>query len=373
MTETLIYALPEVPLAEQPAAHWWRIANGAVVASGSDPDWPTQAALTAEGPLRIIALAPVAAVRLDFTEASTTAVSPRQAAAIARVAAVEQSIGDPATLHIVSALPDRDQQVATATVANGAMLDWLDWSNSLGVDPDHIVPIATLLPGDENWVKALIGSETLVGRHHLILPDEPDLVEAMVGDSPVETLAPDAIDAALVLAAASSMIDLRTGRFAKRRRVVIDRDRVRELALLAASIPLLALLWVLVGIAKLNQSSDRLDAETQRIAATTTGRPSTIEAAAIDMAQSLGSAANGGMTPVLTALLNGLQAERGISSTQIAYRGDGTLAGTLAAPTMPEINRLLLALQRDGYRVTAVPRQAADGRSMVEVTIRSGP
>lgn len=372
MTDALIYALPEAPLAQQQPIHWWRIAGGAMVASGGEPDWPAQAAL-ADGGHRIIALAPVAAVRLDFSEARTTAASPRQAAAIARVAAVEQSIGDPATLHIVSALPDQDRIVVTATVANGTMLDWLDWSKSLGVDPDHIMPIATLLPVGEDWVKAQIGSATLVGRRHLIVPDEPDLVEALIGGLPVETLPPESIEAALVRAAEAPRIDLRIGRFAKRRRLVLDRDRVRELALLAAIIPLLTLLWALISIARLNQSSDRLDAETQRIAATTIGRPSTIEAVATDMAQSLGSAASGGMTPVLTALLNGLQAERGISSTQLAYRGDGTLAGTLAAPTLPEINRLLLALQRDGYRVTAVPRQAADGRSMVEVTIRSGP
>lgn len=373
MSNTLIYALPEVTLAEQRATHWWRIDGGLVAASGSDPDWPTQT-MTGDGtPLRIVALAPAAAVRLDFSEASVAAASPRQAAAIARVAATEQSIGDPATLHVVSALPDLDRFVATATVANGTMLDWLEWSKSLGIDPDHIVPVAMVLPVGDAWVRAQIGTDTLIGRRHLVIPDEPALTQALIGEKAVEAMPAEAIEAALVAAAEVPPLDLRTGRFAKRRRLVFDRGRVRELALLAAMIPLLSLLWALVSIAKLNQSSDRLDAETQRIAATIVGRPSAIEAAAADMAQSLGGAASGGMTPVLTALLNGLQAERGISSIEIAYRGDGTLAGTLAAPTMEEINRLLLALQRDGYRVTAVPRQASDGRSMVEVTIRSGP
>lgn len=214
----------------------------------------------------------------------------------------------------------------------------------------------------------------MVGRHHLVMPFEPDLAEAVIGALTVHTFPLESIQAALVEAAEAPLIDLRSGRFAKRRRLlVLDRAHIRELVSLAALIPLLTLLWALVSIAKLERSSDRLDAETQRIAAATIGRSPTIEAAATDMAQSLGSAASGGLTPVLTALLNGLQAERGISSTQLAYRGDGTLAGTLAAPTVDEINRLLVALQRDGYRITAVPRQATDGRSMVEVTIRSGP
>jgi general secretion pathway protein L len=80
-----------------------------------------------------------------------------------------------------------------------------------------------------------------------------------------------------------------------------------------------------------------------------------------------------GLSAPLAALYQGMQVETGISSTQLGYRGDGTLSVSLAAPTVDEINRLLIALQRDGYRVTAVPRQAPDGRAMVETTIRTGP
>jgi general secretion pathway protein L len=56
----------------------------------------------------------------------------------------------------------------------------------------------------------------------------------------------------------------------------------------------------------------------------------------------------------------------------MSYR-DGTFAVTLAAPAVDAINRILVALQRDGHRVTAVPRQSPDGRAMVDVTIRSMP
>lgn len=146
MTDTIIYSLPEAPLAGQSATHWWRIADGAIVETGSDADWPTRFELVAGQRLQMFALAPIAAVRLAFTMASATAASPRQAAAIARVEALEHSIGDPGTLHIVSALPNQDGIVVTATVANGEMLNWLDWSKSFGVNPDRIVPVATLLP-----------------------------------------------------------------------------------------------------------------------------------------------------------------------------------------------------------------------------------
>jgi len=369
--ETLVFALPEVADSAFREAHWWLVAEGAIVEAGVGAEWPGLASDAAGQRRRLVALAPIAAVRLAFAPANAAAASPRQAAVIARVAAVEQSLGDSATLHSArAALPDG--RLVTALVANGTMLEWIDWATALGVDPDHIVPVATLLPLGEQWVSATIGADTLVGRGEVIMPFEPALAEAIVGDSDITELSAEEIAAALVVAAEARLIDLRSGRFARRRRIVIERGRIRELIALACLIPLLTLLWAIVSIVKLNSSSDRLDAETLRLAEATIGRTPALETAAADMAQVKGGG-SGGLSVALTALFQKLQAEPGISTTQLGYSGNGTLQTTLAAPTVDEINRLLLALQRDGYKVTAVPRQAPDGRSMVDITVRSGP
>lgn len=370
MADALVFSLPAVPDAAQPKAHWWRVVDGAIVDRGADSAWAAAAADVT----RLIGLAPAASVRLTLAKANSSASTPRQAATVARVAAVEQSLGDPATLHAVTvAVPGEEGALVTAVVANATMLEWIDWARALGLDPDHIVPTASLLPVGDAWVEARIGGDHLVGRRALVLPNEPALAEAIVGGAEVETLSADAIDAEIAAMAAAPILDLRTGRFAKRRRLVIDRDRIRELVILAVLIPLVTLLWAIVAIVRLENSSDRLDAETLRIAAATVGRPVTQETAEAEMLQRLGTAASPGLSAPLAALYTGMQSEAGISSTQLGYRGDGTLSVTLAAPAVTDINRLLVALQRDGYRITAVPRQAPDGRAMVDVTVRSGP
>lgn len=374
MADAIVFSLPSVADPERPEAHWWRVVDGAIVARGADAAWVGAAAQATADGTALIGLAPAASVRLAMAEASPSASTPRQAATVARVAAIEQSLGDPDTLHSASAPVAGDERaLVTAVVANSTMLEWIDWARALGVEPDHIVPAASLLPVGEEWVAAAIGAEHLVGRRALVLPNEPALAEAIVGGAEVETLAADAIEAEIAAMAEAPILDLRTGRFAKRRRLVIDRDRIRELVVLAALIPIITLLWAIVSIVRLDQSSDRLDSETLEIAEAAVGRPVTLETAEAEMLQRLGASASPGFSAPLSALYAGLQREAGVSSTQIGYRGDGTLSVTLAAPAVTDINRVLVALQRDGYRITAVPRQAPDGRAMAEVTIRSGP
>jgi general secretion pathway protein L len=374
MADALVFSLPAVPDAAQPEAHWWRVIDGVIVARGADGDWVGQTGAADGAGRRLIGLAPAAAVRLALAEPSPAATTPRQAAAVARVAAVEQSLGDPETLHAASvAIPDGDGALVTAIVANSTMLEWLDWAKALGADPDHIVPAAALLPVGEEWVAATVGAEHLVGRRDVVFANEPALAQAIVGNADVKELPAEVIDAELAAMAEAPILDLRTGRFAKRRRLVIDRDRIRELIVLACLIPIVTLLWAIVSVVRLENSSDRLDAETLRIAQSVVGRPVTLETAEAEMVQRRGSSAGPGLSAPLAALYKGLQGETAISSTQIGYRAEGTLSATLAAPTIDEINRLLVVLQRDGYRITAVPRQAPDGRAMVETTIRTGP
>ena len=67
-----------------------------------------------------------------------------------------------------------------------------------------------------------------------------------------------------------------------------------------------------------------------------------------------------------------LQPEPNVSLATLGYSG-GTLSFTLSGQGPDAINRVLLALQRDGYRVTAVPRTESDGRTFADVTLREGP
>lgn len=369
MAEAVLFLLPSIPDRGHRETHWWHVADGEIVGSGASGEW---VALAASGERKRVALAPAGSVRVSLAEPTSGAATARQAAAIARVAAIEESLGDDEALHAVSGAANGGP-VMTAVVDNGVMLAWLDWATELGVDPHQVVPLGALLPLSDSWVAASFGSEHLVARGGVVMPFEPELASWVIGDEQVATLGEAEQRLALVRAAEAPPLDLRAGRFARRRRISLDRARIRELVLLAALIPLITLAWALVVIARMDRETDRLNAETLTIAEATLGRPVALESAESELAQRIGGSAYGGLMAPLTALYDALQAEQSVSTTDVSYRGDGTLSATLAAPTIDAVNRVLIALQRNGYRVTAVSRQSPDGRAMVDTTVRSGP
>ncbi|NCP11037.1 MAG: hypothetical protein GW859_03605 [Sphingomonadales bacterium] len=373
MTATLVLALPAVPDARDAATCWWSIVDGAIVARGADAAWRDHVA-DDRAATPVVALAPAAATRIAFTRIAD--LPPRQAAGIARLQALEGALGERATLHAVASRPDAaDEPIVTAVVANATMLEWLDWLDAMGVDARAIVPAALLLPLGADWRAARIGGESVIGRSGIVFPNEPALVSALVGQDDVTELATDTIDAALVAAVVAPPLDLRAGVFARRRRWFVDRARIRELAMLLAFVPLIALMIALAKLWQLDASANRLDADAVARASATLGKPVTLATAEaeLDLRASRIAGAGGRLATPLAALYQQMQVETTISATTLGWRGDGTLAATLAAPRVDEINRLLLGLQRDGYTVTAVPRQGSDGRSIAELTIRAQP
>lgn len=368
MSRVLIL-LPE-QLGASPDVPWWHVAQGKIVERGDDAGW---IALSEPPAGRLMALAPGGAVRLDWSEPVGT--TERQAAAVAAAAARESS-PEPASMHTVAAVAGEGEarRVLTASVSAAAIQGWLDWCRSWGREPGAIVPSALLLPMAEEWSDLRIGGEHLVGRAELRFPYEPALAEALIGDAPVRRMADKEVEAALVRAAERPPLNLRQGRFALRRTWRLERRRVRELALLAACIPLLALVAALVTIVRLNRDSDRLDREAAEVASAALNRPVTPETALAELdGQAVRTGIAGrGLSAPLSALYQYLQAEPAVTATGLGWRGDGTLSTTLAAPRTEDINRLLLAMQRGGYRVTAVPRTGSDGRELADVTLRSG-
>ena len=380
MTERLVIALPAVVEPGRADAHWWRVANGAVLEAGADTGWLGHAA-PADGTagLPLVALAPAALARLVFGEPVGS--TERQVAAVARSAALEDSLAAPETLHAVSVVkllgegrnPELRRTV-TAVVANSAMLEWLEWLKGHGADPEAIVPAGLLLPHSDRWTAATVGAEAIAGRGDLVFPHEPALTAALAGAEEVEELTSIEVERRLALLADLPPLNLRTGLFARRRLFLLDWARVRELAALAAAIPLIGLLVVLVTIIRLNADSDRLESEAAALASRALGRPVTVETAGAEVEARLaqGSGSESPFTPV-AALYQQLQLTPGAAASTLSWRADGTLATSLAAPRAEDLNRILIALQGAGYKVTAVPRQGPDGRAVADVTVRSGP
>jgi len=368
----LLVALPHDPVSGDSTTHWWRVI-GDRVESGAGSEWLALAADVEARP-RMIGLAPAALVRLTFSTRPDGAASPRQAATIARVGALERSLGEPEALHSATVKLDGDPPImVTAVVANAKMQEWLDWADGLAVRIDHIVPVAMVLPLADQWTAATIGSERIVGRRGMVLPDEPWLKDALLGESDEQPdeLGPDALDMALVRITQAPEPDLRTGRFARRRRIVIERMKIRELALLTLAIILLTTLIAVVEIVKLDTSRSALDAETLAIARQAAGSSVTLENAEAALAARATPAGGGSLSSAVAAVLARLQPEPNVSLSTLSFSG-GTLSFTVSGQESSALNRVLLALQRDGYRVSAVQKSQSDRRVLAEVTLREG-
>jgi general secretion pathway protein L len=338
----------------------------AVLEHGSGPEW-----LVAhkDRGLPLVALAPVAAVRLAFPQAAGE--TERQRLGVARAEALAGSMAEPATLHAVAGLVEG--RMAVALAANGAMIEWLDWLSAFGADPDAILAAGLVLPLADEWRAAALASERMIGRGDLVLPDEPALRDALVGEEEIRELVPESVGSRLLWLASALPLNLRSGRFARRRLFVLDWARVRELVALAALIPLLGLLMALVMIVRLDSASDRLEAETARLASAALGRQVSAEAAASALDVRIGEipGASGSPFVPLAAVYSQVQQVPGASTSSVSWRPDGTLAISLAATRTEDINRILLALQRTGYRVTATSRSGPTGQIIADITVRS--
>ena len=367
----LLLLLPERPHANVAAAWWWRVDHGAVVASGGDDAWVRQAS---EPGTEVIGLAPAAAVRLVITSAQGE--TDRQAAAVAAASAREASLAEADTLHAVAVVQGEGEtrRALTALVAAEAMEQWLGWARAFGIELRAIVPSLLLLPDTEEWTDLRLGTEHLVGRGELRFPYEPALADALIGEAGVRQVSGEELENALVRLAEAPPLDLRQGRFGARTSWRMEPRRLRELLLLAACIPLLALLAALVTIVRLDRDSARLDRETAEVASAALGRPVTAEAALaeLNVQAARTGGAGGSLSAPLAALYQQMQSEPSVTATALGWRGDGTLSTTLAATRPEDINRLLLGLQRNGYKVTAVPRTGTDGRQLADITVRSG-
>jgi general secretion pathway protein L len=366
MTERLLLLLPSVCVPGDATAHWWHVANDTVLEQGTGKEW---LARLAGGGVPLVALAPVASVRLSFPAAAGE--TEKQKLGIARAEALAGSMAEPATLHAVAGLVDG--RTAVALAANGAMIEWLDWLKSFGADPFAILPAGLLLPVAEHWQAATLGSERMIGRSDLVLADEPVLRGALVGAEEVLELPPELVAERLLWLASVQPLNLRSGRFARRRLFVLDLARVRELAALALLIPLIGVAIALVTIIRLNQASDRLEAETARLASAALGQQVSAAAAssALDLRISEVPGAGGSPFAPLAAVYSQVQQVPGASVATLNWRPDGTLAISLAATRTEDVNRILLALQRTGYKVTATSRAGPSGQTIADITVRS--
>ncbi|ALC10944.1 type II secretion system protein GspL [Sphingopyxis sp. 113P3] len=383
MTSTLVLWLP--PLAALDGAFmpadiaWLRVDDGVVTDSGQDDGWVESWGRPPRGTGgedRLIVLAPAADVPVrwhHFPDAS-----PPQAAAAARVEALKDCLGAPADLHLVAGEPPAaGQAVPVAVTTHAAMAAWNAWLATHGLEPSAIVPAGVMVPPPEPdtlWT-AIVGREQIVRTHERAYVSDPELDPLIAAGQAIVPLDAERMREALLLSLAAPPLDLLSGAWKPKRRwgvdpVVMLWGKRMLVALVAVSLAI-----PIVRAVRLGSDTRRADAAVVAAAKKAGVSAPDAEAAEAEIDRRLAAAGGGPLafSVPASALYGAMQDTPGVTLKSLSHRTDGTLTTSLAAPRVEDLNRVLLALQARGYRVTAQPMAGPDGQQIANITIRAVP
>ncbi len=364
-----------LPLGPDEALHWWRIDDGVITQRGQDENVRDAAGQPTATPTeRNVALVPTELTYVSWL--SFPDLKPRQAEGAARIEAARRGIGGPEHNHAATrALENEDGDVLAATIAPAALSGGLAQLQAIGIDPDYVTPVGLLVvPGDEAWLETEIGAERFLRSDRAILPAEPELVQAVVGEIEPIVLNDEETDAALEIGFADPPLNLRQGRFAKRRR--IQTFGKREWQLIAATLSLAVLATLLIALVTLGKYSIGESQENSRaLAAARNIVPGAadLESAERELDQRL-IASGGGASfgAAAAALFQTVRSVPDVTVRRIAYAPDGTLSATLASPQPEQLNQVLVPLQTNlGYVLTQAPHEGVEGETVIDITVRA--
>ena len=364
----LIVTCPSGPDA---ALHWWRAENGHIVARGQDFTPPSQTARDSDTP--VVALVPAADTVLRTLDMGD--ISAPQAEAAARYRAADLSIGGDVFVA-VRALGrgegDSGMRVLCATIARATLADHLAELALRGLDPDIIVPVGLLLPASDQPVSATFGDLGADRLGDLILPPDEALGALLLGEAAPVSLDSEARDAALVAAFADPPLNLRQGDFARRTPLfALASGQGRTLAWLFGALLLVSLAIPLIEIGKNYLGADL--AERRALASAQRHVPGATDAAQAEAQLDAKLAARGTGNSVVSVPMSGLLAAMqpvpGVVIRQADYRPGGIVGAMIAAPRVEDLNAVLIALQNNGYKVTAANRSDATGQAVADITV----
>lgn len=334
---------------------WWIVESGAVVRRGD-----AKAVLPDDLPERVVAVAPAGAMTIHVAELGGLAT--QQARTAARLLVADTSAVPIETQHVAVGEPDGGDR-SVAVIDNGRVAAWLQQLQERGIDPDAILAAPLLLPRPEtDFVRAVIGGETLLRGRNAAFADEAGLTDLLVADAAIEDVEAEP----LILAALDNPeLDLRQGVFARRNRFRVDAKLVRRLALLGGAIAAVTLLISIVQIARYGIGANALDAQAEAVARSA-GADSTT---ALQTRLSARRGGGLGFTATAGALASAVQAVPNVELASMDFDSDGLLRAAILAPGPAEAEALRSRLRNMGLAVEATPFQGENGRIRGEFRI----
>lgn len=343
-------------------AHWLRVEDGAIVARGDQAGTLT----AVDGETRLL-VAPARDVTLHALDLPDLA--PAQARAAAQLALAEKSLLPPDQLHIAcSAQAEATPLRMIALVSRIQMQSWIE-----AFDPDVIVPSPLLLPQpDEGYVRAAFGDEVVLRGAGVGFAEDEVLTPLITGDASVTTLDKNALEAAIIAAAANPPINLREGEFARRRQWKFDALWIKRTAWIAAALVLVSLLIPLTQIARLSWASATLEETSASLAQAALGEAVAPEAAVAALDARLAALRGGGagFTKTAAAASRAIEATANVELTAMTFDPNGTLRLTLRATSADEIATVQARMRSAGLDVTSGPINPSQGQPTVETQVR---
>ncbi len=374
--DALIIALPAGG-ADATRAPWWRVIDGQVTQTGDDLAWlhPSDGGPLAEE-TRVIGIAPAADVVLH--RAPFAGLTSKQAEAAAKLLAAEASLSSADALHVAISPAEDDGARDIAVVDAGTMARWLAFAQAHGIDMASVVPAALLItpsPDPDTLVRATIGDELLLRAADSAFIADPVLVEHIAGrETRVVDASAETVEAGMIAACDDVPLDLRSGRFARKPASWFDKDLAKRAAVLLAAILIISLLIAVARIGRLYAEIAGIDAVAEAQVAEALAPPPPLDQAIPQLDARLATLGGGParLSTPMAALVSAMEPATTVGLDSVAWRGDGTLQVTLGAPTNEAINPVLLALQANGFTITAQPRAGTDGRALADISIRAG-
>lgn len=345
---------------------WLRVADGAVAGAGDR----YESAVPGDDE-RVVAILPAHDVAIRSLDLGILAEVQAQAAA--RFAVAEGSVAAGVSLHSAAGFADAAGRRPVVAIEAARMTEHLLRLADAGFDPDHVLAAPMVLPRpDAGFVRGDLGSETVLRGADAAFGDDVVLTPLLTAGAEVVTLDRSLLEASLIAALADPEADLRSGPFAKRRRLSLAVDRLRWIATLALVSGLLVLASQFVFIIRAHGRAAALETEARTLAAAIlpAGTVVTDPAAQVEARRAALQGAGGGFASLAAAVAAAIEADPQVELGALNYEADGSLRATVRATDEAQFDGVAARLQAAGLTTLYGPIVGGQARPYREVTVQ---
>jgi general secretion pathway protein L len=341
---------------------WFRVTEGRIVARGSG--LTGIAGIADDERVMLVLRGPDIAINwLDLP----TLTQP-QAIAAARLALADRSVTGIDHLHVAIGDVHGGRRMA-ATVDADLLGRWIAWAQSEGIDPDHIAPLPLLIAYGDGpirfWERHGLGN---VRGHDHAFAIEADMVPIILGD--VETLSMDdaRFEAELPAALEALPLDLRQGRFVRRREWRVDAGWWRRMRLYAIAALIMLALVPVVRLGRIAYDAHHFTAEAQRLARLALGRESLPDDPRIALQQKLAGLRGPGLgfSSSAAILFGAIAHTPNVELSGLVFDQNGMITADVSSSNPADLADLVRRIGQGGLTVETIPGSVR-GSSVLQV------